>query len=99
MIKERMQVEMVIYESDELKRFYDYCNQNNKRGIYQGLLEEIATDIQWQQGDDFVSWDDVATFNVIARERSAEELIELIDEAIKDYDIQDYYGSDEEDEV
>lgn len=95
MIKERMQVEMVIYESDELKRFYDYCAQNNKRGIYQGLLEEIATDIQWQQGVDFVSWDDVATFNVIARERSAEELIELIDEAIDNYDIQDYYGSDE----
>lgn len=99
MIKERMQVEMVIYESDELKRFYDYCNQNNKRGIYQGLLEEIATDLQWQQVDDLFSWDEAATFNVVARKRTAEELIELIDEVIENYDIQDYYGSDEEDEV
>lgn len=86
MIRNRKQVEMVIYESEILTRL-----STANKSIYSDLIGEISTDLMWGQNDDILKHDEGGTFIVIPVNRSVSELIEVIDEIISEYDLEDYF--------
>ena len=94
MIKSRSQVEMVVYESPALAAFYQTCKEQGRgaNNIWCDISGEISNDLQWEFEDDMVSWTGKgALFNLICISSSAEEIIEVIEKSISNYDLEDYF--------
>lgn len=84
---------MIVYESTELFKFQQQCKaRHGCAGLWNDTASEIATDIMWAQGNDMFTWDgETSSFRIICVERSAEEIIEVIDEIIEQYELGDYF--------
>lgn len=94
MIKSRNQVELVVYESEALEAFRKKCQEQGRsaNNLWCDISGEISNDLQWEQEDDLFSWTGKgAFFNIICITRSAEEIIEIIENTISNYDLEEYF--------
>lgn len=85
MIKTRTQVEMVTYENELLTRL-----AVERKDFYPSIADEISTDLMWTQANDVIKLVRNGEFYIIPIKRSIEELIEIIEDTISEYELEEY---------